>query len=844
MAGDFNSDFERKNKFDLILKNYMKDHEFFILDNPNSENSFTFKSSLINNNYYTSNIDHFIFCGPSIPTFFKDPKFKIYDDLANMSDHNAISFSFKFSYTHIESSKARVAPKNNLNLDNDKVKKFFYSEVDSRINYAFESIINSNFQITVYNKEQMNELYNNLCKVYTDSYEESLKFQNLSQCNSGEKNSNVEMSKDMKSCKKSLLKTYGKLKANPTNENKKEYKISQKSFKSCQRRERYLKELSEVSKLEYVSHLKNKNTFWKYTKKLKNKRSVIKEVTASSSKLFDHYKSFFTDDKSDLTLSQQNITSQVNDYFASYSKPQNFPFFTPDNLSRALIEVKNSKVKGFDLISYEIIKGSLSSTTHSCMLFFFNTMLFSAQIPNKLNVSIIKPILKDPNKNTEDLNNIRPISISTCFAQILEKLILNLSPGLKISHVNQFGFKEKTSCNHALFTLKETILNYTENQTGIKIASLDAEKAFDKVWRDAIFYKIIKKMDHTLWYILKIYYDSSQGTIDLGNGILSELFPITVGVKQVGILSPDLFKNMIYELIFTLVNKDIGARINNINVSTLVYADDIVLLSPVDSHLQRLLDICNEFSKTWRIKFNAKKSNVMEIGPQFFKLSFNDHAIEKFVEVQKSVFSLSFLGLQPGALSPQLQSFIYKTYCLSQFTYGLETSVLNKDTRDYLNICQNNLLRQILGLHKYCHMSNILKCLRLYSFEDLYISSKLSFLNSIKQNKITSNIFSYLCNTKRNRLSKSFIQDIKVLEKRFCLGIEAIYLECVSLKMILKRSFGLRNGIFDSINTCFSKYKSSTYKSLLDNLIKPDFIREDEAFQELLQYLIITGDYT
>ena len=54
-----------------------------------------------------------------------------------------------------------------------------------------------------------------------------------------------------------------------------------------------------------------------------------------------------------------------------------------------------------------------------------------------------------------------------------------------------FGFKEKTSCNHALFTLKATILYYTENKTGIKIASLDAEKAFDKVWRDALFFKII-----------------------------------------------------------------------------------------------------------------------------------------------------------------------------------------------------------------------------------------------------------------------------------------------------------------------------------------------------------------
>ena len=139
-------------------------------------------------------------------------------------------------------------------------------------------------------------------------------------------------------------------------------------------------------------------------------------------------------------------------------------------------------------------------------------------------------------------------------------------------------------------------------------------------------------------------------------------------------------------------------------------------------------------------------------------------------------------------------------------------------------------------------MSNILKCLRLYSFENLYISSKLSFLKSIKQNKITSNIFSFLCNTQRNRLSKSFVQDIKGLEGRFRSNIGHIYLECESLKMTLKKSFGIKDGITDSINTCFSNYKSKTFKLLLDNIIKPEFIREDEAFQELLQYLIITGN--
>ena len=62
---------------------------------------------------------------------------------------------------------------------------------------------------------------------------------------------------------------------------------------------------------------------------------LLKEVTASPSKLFDHYKTFFTDDKLDLNSKQQNITTQVNDYFNSYTKPQNFPFFTTENLTQA-----------------------------------------------------------------------------------------------------------------------------------------------------------------------------------------------------------------------------------------------------------------------------------------------------------------------------------------------------------------------------------------------------------------------------------------------------------------------------------------------------------------------------
>ena len=56
---------------------------------------------------------------------------------------------------------------------------------------------------------------------------------------------------------------------------------------------------------------------------------------------------------------------------------------------------------------------------------------------------------------------------------------------------------------------------------------------------------------------------------------------------------------------------------------------------------------------------------------------------------KKVYFSSSLLGLKTMGVSPYLQSFIYKTFCLSNFTYGLE---------------QNNIIRQIVGLLKYCRI--------------------------------------------------------------------------------------------------------------------------------------------
>lgn len=58
------------------------------------------------------------------------------------------------------------------------------------------------------------------------------------------------------------------------------------------------------------------------------------------------------------------------------------------------------------------------------------------------------------------------------------------------------------------------------------------------------------------------------------------------------------------------INLNAEANIGPVNVSIVGYCDDLILLSPVESHLQLLLSCCESISCTWRIRFNPKKSTV------------------------------------------------------------------------------------------------------------------------------------------------------------------------------------------------------------------------------------------
>jgi hypothetical protein len=91
----------------------------------------------------------------------------------------------------------------------------------------------------------------------------------------------------------------------------------------------------------------------------------------------------------------------------------------------------------------------------SVILSFYQFIFNYGVIPANLNNTHIIPIIKDKAKSQNDMTNLRPISISNTLSQIFERIVKLKIPQISNTHRNQFGYKQNTSCTHALFAFKE-----------------------------------------------------------------------------------------------------------------------------------------------------------------------------------------------------------------------------------------------------------------------------------------------------------------------------------------------------------------------------------------------------
>ena len=164
--------------------------------------------------------------------------------------------------------------------------------------------------------------------------------------------------------------------------------------------------------------------------------------------------------------------------------------------------------------------------------------------------------------------------------KVMDNIIMMKSCHIFNSSNLQFGFKANHSTTQCSFVVEEVIEYYNKHDSSVFMVTLDATKAFDRVEYCKLFSLLLDPGLCPLYarFILCMY--THQKLRVNWNGIYSELFDVSNGVKQGGILSPILFCIYVDVLLERFKNSKISCHVGNTFIGGIGYADDVCLLAP------------------------------------------------------------------------------------------------------------------------------------------------------------------------------------------------------------------------------------------------------------------------
>ena len=155
---------------------------------------------------------------------------------------------------------------------------------------------------------------------------------------------------------------------------------------------------------------------------------------------------------------------------------------------------------------------------------------------------------------------------------------------------------------------KEVASHYNSKGSNVYACLVDASKAFDRVNYEKLFQLVLKRNlpGVIIRFLLDAY--TRQYAYIKWEGEFSDVIHMHNGVKQGGVLSATLFCIYMDELMSRLEQTGVGCYIGNSFYGGLSYADDLKLMCPSVSGLQKLLKTCEEFGIEYSVTYNAKKT--------------------------------------------------------------------------------------------------------------------------------------------------------------------------------------------------------------------------------------------
>ena len=261
---------------------------------------------------------------------------------------------------------------------------------------------------------------------------------------------------------------------------------------------------------------------------------------------------------------------------------------TFEEVEKALRGLKNGRTGSDDGLVAEMLKTAHQGLIEVLVLFFNDILQEVLDTPDSWKKVKVKVIFK---KGDPELpKNYRPISIIPVLAKVYSTILYNRIKDDMDKRLaeEQYGFIRGRGCADAVHILRAIIEKSAEWGEQLWVATLDVEKAFDRVHHANLFESLVDgKVDASIIGALRRLYANMRASVVLGDGQESRGVNVQRGVRQGDPLSPLLFNlilNQVLEEVRTIwetrgYGTNVGSTLRGRRLTHVAFADDMTLVS-------------------------------------------------------------------------------------------------------------------------------------------------------------------------------------------------------------------------------------------------------------------------